>query len=153
MREACSSYYSAEIAVDHITDHLPFRSIRKQWTGECRRARFSERKGAKKAIFSGNCHHKCVYPNIQSEIRKFGKTLRFLGRAKAAIFWEGGGHDGWKIQEKPGSFWINVVLCREVRCALGWRREKTNRQWVWKLPHSVSERMSAFIREDTFAVR
>ena len=54
-------YYSAEIAVDHITDHLPFRSTRKQWTGECRRARFSERKGAEKAIFSGNCLHRSVW--------------------------------------------------------------------------------------------
>ena len=50
-----------EIAVDHITDHLPFRSIRKQWTGERRRARFSERKGAEKAIFSGNCLHRSVW--------------------------------------------------------------------------------------------
>lgn len=47
--------------VDHITDHLPFRSIRKQWTGEHRRARFSERKGAEKAIFSGNCLHRFVW--------------------------------------------------------------------------------------------
>lgn len=54
-------YYSAEIAVDHITDHLPFRSTRKQWTGECRRVRFYEQKGAEKAIFSGKCHHKCVW--------------------------------------------------------------------------------------------
>ena len=54
-------YYSAEIAVDHITDHLPFRSTRKQWTGERRRARFSERKGAEKAIFGGKRHHKCVW--------------------------------------------------------------------------------------------
>ena len=46
MREACSVYYSAEIAVDHITDHLPFRSTRKQWIRERRRVRFSERKGA-----------------------------------------------------------------------------------------------------------
>ena len=57
-------YYSAEIAVDHITDHLPFRSIRKQWTGERRRARFSERKGAEKAIFSGNCLHRFVWERI-----------------------------------------------------------------------------------------
>lgn len=61
MREACSVYYSAEIAVDHITDHLPFRSIRKQWTEERRRARFSERKGSEKAIFSGNCLHRFVW--------------------------------------------------------------------------------------------
>lgn len=61
MRKACSSYYSVEIAVDHITDHLPFRSTRKQWTGEWRRARFSERKGAEKAIFSGNCLHRSVW--------------------------------------------------------------------------------------------
>ena len=61
MREACSSYYSAESAVDHITDHLPFRSIRKQWTEEWRRAQFSERKGAEKAIFSGNCLHRSVW--------------------------------------------------------------------------------------------
>ncbi len=54
-------YYSAEIAVDHITDHLPFRSTRKQWTGERRRARFSRRKGAEKAIFSGNCLHRSVW--------------------------------------------------------------------------------------------
>ena len=54
-------YYSAEIAVDHITDHLPFRSTRKQWNGERRRARFSERKGAEKAIFSGNCLHRSVW--------------------------------------------------------------------------------------------
>lgn len=54
-------YYSAEIAVDHITDHLPFRSTRKQWTGEWRRAQFSERKGAEKAIFSGNCLHRFVW--------------------------------------------------------------------------------------------
>ena len=47
--------------VDHITDHLPFRSTRKQWTGEWRRARFSERKGAEKAIFSGNCLHRSVW--------------------------------------------------------------------------------------------
>ena len=46
---------------DHITDHLPFRSTRKQWTGEWRRARFSERKGAEKAIFSGNCLHRSVW--------------------------------------------------------------------------------------------
>ena len=46
---------------DHTADHLPFRSIRKQWTGERRRARFSERKGAEKAIFGGKCHHKCVW--------------------------------------------------------------------------------------------
>ena len=61
MREARRAYYSAEIAVDHITDHLPFRSIRKQWTGERRRARFSRRKGAEKAIFSGNCLHRSVW--------------------------------------------------------------------------------------------
>ena len=54
-------YYSAEIAVDHITDHLPFRSTRKQWTGERRRARFSERKGAEKVIFSGNCPYRFVW--------------------------------------------------------------------------------------------
>ena len=54
-------YYSTEIPADHITDHLPFRSTRKQWTGECRRARFSERKGAEKAIFSGNCLHRSVW--------------------------------------------------------------------------------------------
>ena len=54
-------YYSAEIAVDHITDHLPFRSIRKQWTGERRRARFSEWKAAEKAIFSGNCLRRSVW--------------------------------------------------------------------------------------------
>ena len=46
---------------DHITDHLPFRSIRKQWTGECRRARFSRWKGAEKAIFSGNCPYRSVW--------------------------------------------------------------------------------------------
>ena len=46
---------------DHITDHLPFRSTRKQWIRECRRARFSERKGAEKAIFSGNCLHRSVW--------------------------------------------------------------------------------------------
>ena len=46
---------------DHITDHLPFRSTRKQWTGERRRAQFSERKGAEKAIFSGNCLHRSVW--------------------------------------------------------------------------------------------
>ena len=61
MREAGRAQYSAEIAVDHITDHLPFRSTRKQWTGEWRRARFSERKGAEKAIFSGNCLHRSVW--------------------------------------------------------------------------------------------
>ena len=61
MREACSVYYSAEIPVDHITDHLPFRSTRKQWTGERRRVRLSERKGAEKAIFSGNCLHRSVW--------------------------------------------------------------------------------------------
>ena len=54
-------YYSAEIAADHITDHLPFRSTRKQWTGEWRRARFSEWKAAEKAIFSGNCLHRSVW--------------------------------------------------------------------------------------------
>ena len=54
-------YYSAEIAVDHITDHLPFRSTRKQWNGERRRTRFSERKGAEKAIFSGKCLHRFVW--------------------------------------------------------------------------------------------
>lgn len=54
-------YYSAEIAVDHITDHLPFRSTRKQWTWERRRARFSERKGAEKVIFSGNCPYRFVW--------------------------------------------------------------------------------------------
>ena len=48
-------------SADHIIDHLPFRSIRKQWTGEHRRVRFSERKGAEKAIFGGKCHHKCVW--------------------------------------------------------------------------------------------
>ena len=47
--------------VDHITDHLPFRSTRKQWTGERRRARFSERKGAEKVIFSGNCPYRFVW--------------------------------------------------------------------------------------------
>ena len=61
MREACSAFYSAEIPADHITDHLPFRSTRKQWTGERRRARFSERKGAEKATFSGNCLHRSVW--------------------------------------------------------------------------------------------
>ena len=61
MREAGRAQYSAEIAVDHITDHLPFRSTRKQWTGEWRRARFSRRKGAEKAIFSGNCLHRSVW--------------------------------------------------------------------------------------------
>lgn len=54
-------YYSTEIPADHITDHLPFRSTRKQWTGEWRRARFSRRKGAEKAIFSGNCLHRSVW--------------------------------------------------------------------------------------------
>ena len=54
-------YYSAEIAVDHITDHLPFRSTRKQWNGERRRTRFSEWKGAEKAIFSGKCLHRFVW--------------------------------------------------------------------------------------------
>ena len=54
-------YYSTEIPADHITDHLPFRSTRKQWTGERRRVRFSERKGAEKAIFSGNCLHRSVW--------------------------------------------------------------------------------------------
>ena len=54
-------YYSAKNPADHITDHLPFRSTRKQWTGERRRAQFSERKGAEKAIFGGKCHHKCVW--------------------------------------------------------------------------------------------
>ena len=61
MRETCIAYYSAKNSADHITDHLPFRSTRKQWTGECRRARFSERKGAEKAIFSGNCLHRSVW--------------------------------------------------------------------------------------------
>ena len=61
MREACIAYYSAEIPVDHITDHLPFRSIRKQWTEERRRVRFSERKGAEKVIFSGNCPYRSVW--------------------------------------------------------------------------------------------
>ena len=46
---------------DHITDHLPFRSIRKQWTGERQRARLSERKGAEKVIFSGNCPYRFVW--------------------------------------------------------------------------------------------
>ena len=54
-------YYSAKNPADHKTDHLPFRSTRKQWTGERRRAQFSERKGAEKAIFGGKCHHKCVW--------------------------------------------------------------------------------------------
>ena len=48
-------------SADHIIDHLPFRSTRKQWTGERRRARFSERKGAEKTIFSGNCLHRSVW--------------------------------------------------------------------------------------------
>ena len=61
MREARRAYDSTEIPVDHITDHLPFRSTRKQWTGEWRRARFSERKGAEKAIFSGNCPYRFVW--------------------------------------------------------------------------------------------
>ena len=61
MRKACSSYYSTEIPVDHITDHLPFRSIRKQWIGKCRRVRFSEWKGAEKAIFGGKCLHRSVW--------------------------------------------------------------------------------------------
>ena len=51
---------------DHITDHLPFRSIRKQWTGERRRARFSERKGAEKVIFSGNCPYRFVWEQVQA---------------------------------------------------------------------------------------
>ena len=54
-------YYSAEIPVDHITDHLPFRSTRKQWTGERRRVRFYEQKGAEKAVFSGKCLHRFVW--------------------------------------------------------------------------------------------
>ena len=75
---------------DHITDHLPFRSTRKQWIRERRRARFSERKGAEKAIFSGNCHHKCVWDHqaagsnpvtrtISSVRKKFSlRTLAFI---------------------------------------------------------------------------
>ena len=73
MREACSVYYSAEIAVDHITDHLPFRSTRKQWTGERRRVRFSERKGAEKVIFSGNCPYRFVWEcrgGIRDRVRR-----------------------------------------------------------------------------------
>ena len=61
MREAYNSYYSAKKPVDHITDHLPFRSTWKQWTGERRRARFFERKGAEKVIFSGNCPYRFVW--------------------------------------------------------------------------------------------
>lgn len=52
-REACSAYYYAEIPVDHITDHLPFRSTWNICKEECRRALFSEWKGLKKAYISG----------------------------------------------------------------------------------------------------
>ena len=67
-------YYSAEIAVDHITDRLPFMSTGKLWTGERRRARFSERKGAEKAIFGGKCHHKCVWEHRRCSHRVKEKT-------------------------------------------------------------------------------
>ena len=69
-------YYSAEIAVDHITDHLPFRSTRKQWIRERRRVRFSERKGAEKAIFSGNCPYRSVWDQEarSSSLRTSTKT-------------------------------------------------------------------------------
>ena len=80
MREACSVYYSAEIAVDHITDHLPFRSTRKQWTGERRRVRFSRRKGAEKAIFSGNCLHRSVW---EQEARSSSLCTSTTKRPKA----------------------------------------------------------------------
>ena len=85
-------YYSAEIAVDHITDHLPFRSTRKQWTGECRRARFSRRKGAKKAIFSGNFLHRSVWDHQAAGSIPVTRTttdeldLPSLGEKKVALF-------------------------------------------------------------------
>lgn len=68
-------YYSAEIAVDHITDHLPFRSIRKQWTGERRRVRFSERKGVEKAIFSGNCPYRFVWDHQAAGSNPVTRTI------------------------------------------------------------------------------
>lgn len=73
-------YYSAEIAVDHITDHLPFRSTRKQWTGERRRARFSERKGAEKAIFSGKCLHRFVWEQDAAGSSPVTSTTVFINR-------------------------------------------------------------------------
>ena len=80
-------YYSAEIAVDHITDHLPFRSTRKQWTGERRRARFSERKGAEKAIFSGNCRHRSVWEQDAAGSNPVTPTIKERRPSRAPLFY------------------------------------------------------------------
>lgn len=106
-------YYSAEIAVDHITDHLPFRSTRKQWTGEWRRARFFERKGAEKAIFSGNCLHRSVWEQDAGCSNHLTPT----------------------IQERPP---FGAVFCGIKQCALalGFFLERCRRQRILHLAFS-----------------